>query len=90
MAGLLPSHGGIPNVVVQPHSNYTFVNISSEHQPNSFWDWDQRNITPEGILFPVDPGNYLAYATFSSPPMKSQTISIVLSEKDDTKNAKST
>lgn len=69
---------GIPNVVIKPHSNYTFENIAMEHQGTSFWEWDQRNMTPEGMPVPMEPGTYQVYATFTSPPIKSDAVTIVL------------
>ncbi|MGI0012686.1 MAG: hypothetical protein ACREBU_04470 [Nitrososphaera sp.] len=76
-AGLSLS-SGYTNVVIKPHSKYTFENIAEEHQGTSFWDWDQRNITPEGMPVPMEPGMYQVYATFTSPPMKSDAGTIVL------------
>jgi len=81
-AGLSPvaagQESGIPSVVIKPHSKYTFENIGEDHQGTSFWDWNQRNLTPEGMPVPMEPGTYQAYATFTSPPMKSDAVTILL------------
>jgi len=74
----LSSSEGITNVVIKPHSKYTFENIALGHQDTSFLDWNQRNLTPEGMPVPMEPGTYQVYATFTSPPMKSDAVSIVL------------
>jgi hypothetical protein len=67
----------IDPVVIPAHSKYTLDYLSYPGKPWS-WDWDQRNYTTDGIPFAVEPGRYLAYATFSSPPMKSETIVITI------------
>ena len=81
-AGLSPIASGsdarIPSVTISPHSKYFFKNISVENLGSSFWDWDQRNVTSEGMPVPMEPGTYQVYATFTSPPMKSDAVTIVL------------
>jgi hypothetical protein len=77
---ILWSSFGISDIspyVIPNHSNYTLDHLT--YPPSAWsWEWDQNNYTSEGVPFVVEPGRYLIYATFSSPPMKSQTIEITI------------
>lgn len=62
---------------IPAHANYSLDHLSYPARPWS-WDWDQRNYTAEGMPVVVEPGEYLVYATFSSPAMKSETRTITI------------
>jgi hypothetical protein len=63
--------------VVEPHSSYTLDGTMLYGEP-WFWEWDQRIYSEDFIPVAVEPKKYLAYATFSSPPMKSDVVPIVI------------
>jgi hypothetical protein len=74
---LLIEYGGSTDLgpsLIKPNSKWTLDDMQYPPRGPWYWDWDQRIMTREYVPYSVAPGEYFAYATFSSPPMKSEVI----------------